>query len=41
MRDAYMPSLTTFYRQSEKQLGNYPYFDAFLNVQLKRSEVLS
>jgi hypothetical protein len=34
--DAYMPSLTTFYRQSEKQLGNYPYFDVFLNVQLKR-----
>jgi len=34
--DAYMPSLTTFYRQTEKQLGNYPYFDAFLNVQLKR-----
>jgi len=34
--DAYMPSLSTFYRQSEKQQGNYPYFDAFLNVQLKR-----
>jgi len=34
--DAYMPSLTSFYRQSEKKLGNYPYFDAFLNVKLKR-----
>jgi hypothetical protein len=34
--DAYMPALTTFYRQSEKQLGNHPYFDPFLNVQLKR-----
>ncbi len=34
--DAYMPSLTTFHRQKEKQLGNYPYFDAFLNIQLKR-----
>jgi len=34
--DAYMPSLTTFYRQSEKTLGNYPYLDVFLNLQLKR-----
>jgi hypothetical protein len=34
--DAYMPSLTAFYRQSQKQLGNYPYIDAYLNVQLKR-----
>lgn len=34
--DAYMPSLTTFYRQSDKKLGNYPYFDVFLNVKLKR-----
>jgi hypothetical protein len=31
-----MPSLTSFYRQAEKKLGNYPFFDAFLNVQLKR-----
>jgi len=34
--DAYMPALAAFHRQNEKQLGNYPYFDAFLNVQLKR-----
>ena len=34
--DAYMPSLASFHRQNEKQLGNYPYFDAFLNIQLKR-----
>jgi len=34
--DAYMPPLTTFYRQSEKELGNHFYFDPFLNVQLKR-----
>jgi hypothetical protein len=34
--DAYMPALTSFYRQNRKQLGNYPYFDVFLNVQLKR-----
>jgi hypothetical protein len=34
--DGYMPPLSSFYRQFEKKLGNYPYFDAFLNVQLKR-----
>lgn len=34
--DAYMPSLSSFSRQYEKQLGNYPWFDAYLNVQLKR-----
>ncbi|HLO58068.1 MAG TPA: putative porin [Bacteroidales bacterium] len=34
--DAYMPALSSFYNQHEKQLGNYPYFDAFLNVDLKR-----
>jgi hypothetical protein len=37
--NAYMPSLTSFYRQTEKKLGNYPYFDAFLNVKLKRLRV--
>jgi len=34
--EAYMPSLTSFYRQYQKKLGNYPYFDAFVNVRLKR-----
>ncbi|HJZ38926.1 MAG TPA: putative porin [Bacteroidales bacterium] len=34
--DAYMPPLASFYRQQEKHLGNYPYVDVFLNVQLKR-----
>jgi hypothetical protein len=34
--DAYMPALNSFYRQHEKQLGNYPYFDVFMNLQLKR-----
>ncbi|MBN2482440.1 MAG: hypothetical protein JXB19_11930 [Bacteroidales bacterium] len=34
--DAYMPPLASFYRQNEKKLGNYPYFDVFLNIQLKR-----
>jgi hypothetical protein len=34
--DAYMPPLASFIRQDEKQLGNYPYLDVFLNLQLKR-----
>jgi len=34
--EAYMPSTASFYRQNVKQLGSYPYFDTFLNVQLKR-----
>ena len=34
--DAYMPSLNSFHRQHEKQLGNYPFVDVFLNMQLKR-----
>jgi hypothetical protein len=34
--DAYMPSLNSFHRQHEKLVGNYPYLDVFLNVQLKR-----
>ncbi len=34
--DAYMPALNSFYRQTEKQLGNYPYVDVFMNLQLKR-----
>jgi hypothetical protein len=33
---AYMPSLASFHRQSNKRIGNYPYFDVFLNLQLKR-----
>ncbi len=33
---AYMPSLTSFHRQTMKKIGNYPYFDVFLNLQLKR-----
>lgn len=34
--DAYMPALTAFHRQNEKQIGSYPYIDVFLNLQLKR-----
>jgi hypothetical protein len=34
--DAYMPALNSYYRQSEKQLGNYPFMNVFLNLKLKR-----
>ncbi|MCK4701674.1 MAG: hypothetical protein KAT38_15115, partial [Bacteroidales bacterium] len=34
---AYMPSTGQFYIQDQKELGNYPYFDAFLNIKLKRT----
>ena len=34
--DAYMPPLSSFYQQRRKMLGNYPYLDVFLNVQLKK-----
>jgi hypothetical protein len=34
--DAYMPALNSFHVQHIKQLGNYPYFDVFLNIRLKR-----
>jgi hypothetical protein len=37
--DAYMPSLTTYHRQSEKELGNHFYFDPFINAQIKRLRV--
>jgi hypothetical protein len=32
----FMPSLNVFYSQMEKQIGNYPQFDAFLNMQIQR-----
>ena len=34
---AYMPSSGRFYNQKEKELGNYPFFDAFLNFKVKRT----
>jgi hypothetical protein len=33
---AYMPGLSSFHRQQENRLGNYPFLDVFLNLQLKR-----
>lgn len=34
---AYMPSSGRFYNQKEKEIGNYPFFDAFLNFKVKRT----
>lgn len=34
---AYMPALSSFYRQLEKKIGGYPVVDIFLNIKLKRA----
>ncbi len=34
---AYMPATGQFYIQDNKQLGNYPYMDIFLNLKVKRT----
>ncbi|MDX2443779.1 MAG: putative porin [Bacteroidales bacterium] len=34
---AYMPSSGRFYLQDEKKVGNYPFFDAFINFKVKRT----
>jgi hypothetical protein len=36
---AYMPATGQFYAQDERKIGNYPFFDVFLNAQLKRARV--
>jgi hypothetical protein len=33
---AFMPSLNVFYTQHERKIGEYPQFDAFLNMQIQR-----
>ena len=35
--NAYNPALGVFHQQNEKELGNYPYLDVFLNIRLKRT----
>lgn len=37
--NAYMPALRSFYNQDDKEFGNYPYFDAFLNAKIKRARI--
>ncbi|MFH0843587.1 MAG: putative porin [Bacteroidota bacterium] len=34
---SYMPATGRFYRQDQKETGNYPYLNIFLNLKLKRT----
>ena len=36
---AYMPSTGMFYLQENQKIGNYPFFDFFLNFQIKRARI--
>jgi hypothetical protein len=38
-QDAYMPALRSFYRQNSFISGNYPYLDAFVNLNIKRARI--
>jgi len=38
-QDAYMPALRAFYRQNSYVSGNYPYLDAFVNLNIKRARL--
>lgn len=35
----YMPALNKFHVQSSSKIGNYPYFDLFINTKLKRAQI--
>ena len=36
---AYMPATGMFYLQEEQKIGNYPFFDFFMNFQIKRARI--
>lgn len=36
---SYMPASGQFYMQKERKVGDYPLFDVFLNLQLKRARI--
>jgi len=38
-QDAYMPALRSFYHQRSYLAGNYPYLDAFVNLNIKRARI--
>jgi len=38
-QDAYMPAMRAFYKQREYVSGNYPYLDAFINLNIKRARL--
>ncbi len=35
----FMPSVNIFYIQDKKEIGNYPQFDAFVNIQIQRIRI--
>ena len=37
--DGFMPATGLYYNQYEKEYGDYPYFDFFINVKLKRARM--
>ena len=37
--DAYMPALRTFYQQNEVLIGNYPFLDAALAINVKQADI--
>ncbi len=37
--DAYMPALRDFYLQNEKKIGDHPYADVYITLQLKRARL--
>ena len=37
--DAFMPATGLYYNQEEREYGNYPYFDFFVNMKLKRARM--
>jgi hypothetical protein len=36
---AYMPATGMFYLQEKQKIGNYPFFDFFVNLQIKRARI--
>ena len=37
--NGFNPATGLFYNQYEKELGYYPYFDAFVNIKWKRARI--
>ena len=37
--NAYMPALRSFYIQNEKEFGNYPFVDLYVNAKIKRARL--
>lgn len=37
--DAYMPTLRSFYLQNEVQIGNYPFIDLALTINVKKADI--